>query len=98
MSITTETRWAAYSDVIPQMKPRQQIILEYLIKYGDMNADELAYRMYRDRVIPRPSRTFVAPRLTELKKAGILENKEKSKSNVSGKMIAVWSVIKCPAE
>lgn len=98
MSITTQTRRDAYEQIIPQIKSRQRIILDYLIKYGDMNADDLAYRMYKDRVIPLPSRAFVAPRLTELKKAGILENKEKSKSNVSGKMIAVWKVVKCHAE
>lgn len=99
MSITTETRRAAYHETLPTLYKRHEMILNYLAKYGEMNADELAERMYRDRAIPRPSRSFVAPRLTELKDAGAVETIGKSKSRVSGKMVAVWRAVKsCTAE
>lgn len=86
MSITTQTRRAAYDEVRPTTGKRHREILEAITEHGPMTADELMTVMgYSDP-------NMVRPRLTELKDSGALTTVDKRKSRRSGKLVAVWAI------
>lgn len=87
MSVTAETRRAAYQDIRVKRTRRQEEILRTITGYGPMTAEELMDALgYRD-----PNQ--VRPRLTELAKAGVLRPEGKRISRRSGKMTAVWALV-----
>ena len=90
MSITQETRREAYEAIGPKRQIRRQLLLEIL---GDreMTVDEIEDELIRIGEIRAYNRNFVAPRLTELRKKGILEVIGKRKSPISGVRISVWA-------
>lgn len=90
MSITQETRKAAHESMIPEKANRRDMVLDVLRASGPSTAEEIAERLYREGKIPYANRTFTAPRLTELKKAGMVEAVGKRESPISGLKIAVW--------
>ncbi|MEG1492427.1 MAG: DNA gyrase [Oscillospiraceae bacterium] len=90
MSITQETRMSAYLDVLETVPRRKELLLAALGEYGELTAEELALILFRKGLTPAPLRTFTAPRLTELKRAGRVEVCGKRQSETSGKLIAVW--------
>lgn len=93
MSITEETRREAHEKVMPVKHDRRMNILKVLREKGPQTAEEIADELYRQGEIPFASRTFTAPRLTELQDRGIVETVGKRESRVSGRQIAVWSVV-----
>lgn len=87
MSITTETRRAAYEDIKPQRGPRQDMIYWCLVQHGPMTADRIMSRLgMRDP-------NSVRPRLTELRQAGMAQVIGKALSADTGKMVALWDAI-----
>ena len=93
MSITEETRREAYEEIKLTRNTRQTEIWSYLNANGAMNADELAVALFKTGKIPAPHRSFVAPRLTELKEANQVRVVGKSKSPISGRNSAVWEAV-----
>lgn len=90
MSITQETRREAYEAIGPKRQIRRQMLLE-ILGNREMTVDEIEEELIRIGELRAYNRNFVAPRLTELRKKGILEVIGKRKSSVSGVMIAVWA-------
>lgn len=93
MSITYETRKEGHESVIDKKKDRHNLILDIL---GDrqMTVSEIVKAMLDSGVIAYYDRNFVAPRLTELKDAGIVEVVGKRTCIMSGKNVAVWAAVK----
>lgn len=90
MSTTTETRREAHELIIPKKARRWQMVYDALVDNGPSTAEELADRLFMEGKIPYSSRTFTAPRLTELKRSGLVETCGKRQSRVSGNNIAIW--------
>ena len=93
MSITEETRRESHNRIIPRKHDRRMMVLSILRENGPLTAEEIADELYRQGEIPFSSRTFTAPRLTELKDRGIVETIGKRESRVSGHQIAIWRVV-----
>ena len=90
MSETTrETRRKSYEAVLPKITDRASLILEIL---GDreMTVSEIADELVEAGRIPYFNRNYVAPRLTELKKMGVVETCGRRTSTRSGAAEAVW--------
>ena len=92
MKITMETRRMAYDEILETLGPRYRAILEELKESGEATARELALALWQKGQIPTPERNFVHPRLTELMTAGIVEATEKKKCQITGKMVAIYTV------
>ena len=86
--ITKQTRRQSYDGIRTRSGERCKLILETL---GNRSmTDELVaagHLKYYDR-------NFVAPRLTELKGAGVLEVVGKKPSKRTGKNTAVWAAVR----
>lgn len=91
--ITEITRRLSYEAVLPKVNNRSRLILETL---GDreMTVSEITDELLDAGVIPYYNRNFTAPRLTELKEAGIVEACGRRMSGRSGATEAVWRVKK----
>lgn len=86
MSITEETRREAYYDSRTLAITRRQVVYSALKKYGPQTVDELMERLgYNDP-------NCIRPRLTEMKKDGLVETCGKRTSKRTGKTTAVWQV------
>ena len=72
-AIAFATRRASYEAILSKVNPRQRLILETL---GDreMTVSELTEELVAAGKLPYFNRNYVAPRLTELKDAEIVEN------------------------
>lgn len=93
MSITSETRREAHENIMPEKAERRLTVLNVLRAGGPQTAEEIADTLYRQGKIPYSSRTFTAPRLTELKERGMVETVGKRESAVSGRQIAIWRAV-----
>lgn len=71
-STTRETRRASYDAILPKSAARRRLILETLGSRR-MTASEITEELLRAGKIKYFNRNFVAPRLTELKEAGVIE-------------------------
>jgi signal recognition particle subunit SEC65 len=93
MGITDETRRESYENIKPVSSKRRQMILEIL---GDreMTANEIAEALYEKGLTPFYERNFAAPRLTELKADGKVKTVGKKFCGKTGRMIAVWAVVR----
>lgn len=90
MSKTTkETRRESYEAIIPKTSQRARLILETL---GDreMTVSEITDELVAQKKIPYYNRNYVAPRLTELKEAGIVETCGRRISARSAANEAIW--------
>lgn len=86
MGITQETRRAAYEESREAAKTRKKQIYKRLQESGPMTADTLMAAMgYMD-----PNN--VRPRLTELKRDGLVRVIDKAR-NRRGKLVAVWEAV-----
>lgn len=87
---TESTRRESYEAIKPETSKRGTLILKVL---GDkeMTVDEIVYALMNRGKIPAFDRNFVAPRLTELKAAGLVEVVGKRASGRTGKKVAVWA-------
>ncbi|MFC4077176.1 hypothetical protein, partial [Salinithrix halophila] len=90
MGITEETRRESYENIKGTVAGRQAIVLQELKKCPRLTANELALRLYKQGIIPRPERNFVHPRLTELVEDGRAAVADKRTCTVSGKCCAVY--------
>lgn len=90
---TAETRRESYEAITTETSKRGALILDVL---GDkqMTVDEIVNELIARREILHFDRNFVAPRLTELKEAGIVKTIGKRKSARTGKNVAVWARVK----
>lgn len=88
-AIAFATRRASYEAILSKVNPRQRLILETL---GDreMTVSELTEELVAAGKLPYFNRNYVAPRLTELKDAEIVENCGRRKSTRSNAQEAVW--------
>lgn len=88
-AIAFATRRASYEAILSKVNPRQRLILETL---GDreMTVSELTEELVAAGKLPYFNRNYVAPRLTELKDAEIVETCGRRKSTRSNAQEAVW--------
>ena len=88
-SDTIITRREAHSDIKPKKASRQSLVLD-ILKDRQMTVEDIMDELLAKGYIKYFNRNFVAPRLTELKDAGIVETVGTKKSCRSEKQIAVW--------
>ena len=81
MNITNETRRESYIDIQPKRPIRYELILDRMDK--PKTAKEIAVDLYMAGIIPSEERNYVAPRLTELEKRGIVKTIGKKKCSWS---------------
>lgn len=88
-TLPEEMRRNAYKKVKPKITARAAHVLSVL---GDnaLTVSEIVNRMYRAKEIPNKNRNYVAPRITELDKAGIIEAVGKRKSRLSNRPETVY--------
>lgn len=89
MSITKETREDSYEQILSKRTIRANVILE-LLGDREMTVSEIVKELLDEGVIKYYDRNFVAPRLTELKEAGLVEVVGKRTCIMSGKNVAIW--------
>ena len=92
-NITKETRRQSYDGILPERGERCRIILETLGS-RQMTVEEITDELVANGSIKYYERNFVAPRLTELKQAGVVEVVGKRPSKRTGKNTAVWAAIR----
>jgi hypothetical protein len=92
-NITRETRRQSYDGILPERGERCRIILETLGS-RQMTVEEITDELVANGSIKYYDRNFVAPRLTELKQAGVVEAVGKRPSKRTGKNTAVWAAIR----
>lgn len=90
---TMETRRESYDAIKTKRSDRRNLILE-ILGSRQMTASELTEEMLAKGYIKYYDRNFVAPRLTELKQAGVVEVVGKRPSKRTGKNTAVWAAIR----
>lgn len=86
--ITQETRRESYDAVLPKVSDRKKLILEVLNR--PMTAHEITVVLLIKKHIPYYDRNFVSPRLTELKKDGVLQVVGKRYCKRTERNVAVW--------
>ncbi len=89
-STTRETRRASYEAILPKGAARRQLILETLGSRR-MTASEITEELLKAGKIKYFNRNFVAPRLTELKKSGVIEAVGRRRATRSDATEAVWA-------
>ena len=89
-STTRETRRASYEAILPNGAARRQLILETLGSRR-MTASEITEELLKAGKIKYFNRNFVAPRLTELKKSGVIEVVGRRRATRSDATEAVWA-------
>jgi predicted ArsR family transcriptional regulator len=83
MGITEETRRANYYDVAPKISRMEEKVLSILREHGRQTAEEIMRRMGTNN----PNN--VRPRLTNLKKRGLVLDVDKCR-DADGHVAAVW--------
>ena len=89
--ITQITRQLSFEDVKPKRKIRYEQILTRLLT-GTKTAKEIAVELYELGLIPSTERNYTSPRLTELKKMGLVQVINKKKCDYTGKTVAVYQI------
>lgn len=92
--ITLETRAESHEKVDRQKRYSQ--IIECLIEGHELTAKECAVMMMKKGYIPTSERNFVAPRLTEMGHAGVVEPIGKKLCAYTGKKVSVWALRDVP--
>lgn len=91
--ITAETRREGLEKVAQETQTRRQVIIEYLRYFpAGLTAEELTDSMYCAGLIPVRDKNYVKPRLTELRKLGLVEPCGKRLSQSTGVHTAVWRI------
>lgn len=91
--ITKQTRRQSYDGIRTRSGERCKLILETLGN-RPMTVEEITDELVAAGHLKYYDRNFVAPRLTELKGAGILEVVGKKPSKRTGKNTAVWAAVR----
>lgn len=89
-SNTIETRRESYDAIKTKRSDRRNLILE-ILGSTQMTASELTEELLAKGYIKYYDRNFVAPRLTELKEAGIVETVGKRLCKRTNKNVAIWA-------
>lgn len=87
---TMETRRESYEAIKPKRVDRRNLILE-ILGSRQMTASEITEELLAKGYIKYYDRNFVAPRLTELKEAGIVETVGKRLCKRTNKNVAIWA-------
>lgn len=95
--ITKQTRRQSYDGIRTRSGERCKLILETLGNRS-MTVEEITDELVAAGHLKYYDRNFVAPRLTELKGAGVLEVVGKKPSKRTGKNTAVWAAVREKAE
>lgn len=91
--ITAETRREGLAKAAPDTRTRRQKILDYLGYFpAGLTAEELTESMYCAGLIPVLDKNYIKPRLTELRKQGLVEPCGKRLSQSTGVHTAVWRI------
>ena len=90
--ITKQTRRQSYDGIRTRSGERCKLILETLGNRS-MTVEEITDELVAAGHLKYYDRNFVAPRLTELKGAGVLEVVGKKPSKRTGKNTAVWAAV-----
>lgn len=93
MEITKDTRRESHEAILPKINKRSKLILDTLGSRS-MTVSEITEELIRTGKLNYFNRNFVAPRLTELKDAGIVETCGRRKSTRSDATEAVWRLTK----
>ncbi|SBV94051.1 conserved hypothetical protein [uncultured Eubacteriales bacterium] len=93
VSTTEETRRAAYYETREDARTRRKLVYQALKDNGPMTVDELVCYLIRTGEMRSYDRGYVAPRLTELKKDGLVKTGGVRESQRSGKMTAVFMTV-----
>jgi hypothetical protein len=72
-----------------EISDRQEEVLEELEKYQPCTARELG-----DHAFPGKTVNYYRPRITELKEHGLIQKKEKTRCEISGKTAYSWELTK----
>jgi len=91
-NITTTTRRPAYDGIQATRGDRCRTILDTLGS-REMTVEDIADELVKKGIVKYFDRNFVAPRLTELKQAGIVTVVDERTSRRSGRKIAVWAIV-----
>lgn len=91
MDITAETRRESYEKLDDTTFNRR--IVDILQDGKKMTAREIAVIMHAKNYVPYPVRQAVAPRLTELESAGVLEVCGKAYDDVTQRHVAVYRLV-----
>lgn len=91
--ITKQTRRQSYDGIRTRSGERCKLILETLGNRS-MIVEEITDELVAAGHLKYYDRNFVAPRLTELKGAGVLEVVGKKPSKRTGKNTAVWAAVR----
>lgn len=87
---TTETRRESYERIIPSLSARRRLVLQVLGN-KQMTAGEIVDELVSAGYLDYYDRNFVSPRLTELKKVGLVETVGKRTDKRTGRPQAVWA-------
>ncbi len=87
---TKETRRASYDAIKTKRTDRRNLILE-ILGSRQLTASEITEELLTKGYIKYYDRNFVAPRLTELKKDGIVKTVGKRPCRRTGKSVAIWA-------
>lgn len=93
MSTTEETRRAAYYETREDACTRRKLVYQALKDNGPMTVDELVGYLIRSGEMHAYDRNYVAPRLTELKKDGLVKTDGVRESQRSRKMTSVFMAV-----
>lgn len=92
--IENQTRFAAYMDITPKKKIRRSLIFDVLANSAEgLTSEEITERLLHQGQIKYFDMNFVRPRITEMKRAGIISSIGKRRSKRTGKNIAVWVIL-----
>lgn len=92
MNITSETRREAYYESREDAETRRKLVYQMLKSGGPMTVDELVAQLIQSGKLRAYDRNYVAPRLTELKQAGLVETIGTKISQRSKRPISVWQI------
>lgn len=92
VDIPKETRLESFEQISLVADIRKRVIIDVLIEYGELTAQELATVLYKRGFIPSDERNFTAPRLTELRKAGEVKPADKKFCAKTGRKVTVWAL------
>lgn len=87
---TFETRAEANEKVDREKRYKQILKCLYVHGYDGLTAKQIAVWMQNKGYIPTSERNFVAPRLTELCKKGLVEQHGKTRCEYTGRTVTVY--------
>ena len=91
MGITEDTKIESYEQL--DKATAYKNIISVLINGAALTAREIAIVLYEQKIIPYPVRQAVAPRLTELEAAGVVEVTGKAYDCATKRNVAMYKLV-----